>query len=199
MRGEAEAPGVVQPGGGPPGARAAPLPALRGEGGRGRPRRGRARPGSGVARVPGPLRVGRPRPPEPSRVREAEGAVEAAHRRDARGRRPPVPPRHRGSRRPERVRAGLLLPDAVAPVRRAGGSRRGEAVVPPRPCPEVREWRAARPGRLPGGDEVGGAEHPEAERELAARFRARVEEAAQPPWLWLEEVRGPKPVRCQAS
>ena len=42
-------------------------------------------------------------------------------------------------------------------------------------------------------------EHPEAVRELVARFRARVEEAAQPPWLWMEGVRGPKAVRCRAS
>jgi hypothetical protein len=43
------------------------------------------------------------------------------------------------------------------------------------------------------------AERPEAERELAARFRARVEEAAQPPWLWMEGVRGSKALKQAAE
>lgn len=43
------------------------------------------------------------------------------------------------------------------------------------------------------------AEHPEAERELAARFRTRVEEATQPPWLWMEGVRGPKSLKQAAE
>jgi hypothetical protein len=43
------------------------------------------------------------------------------------------------------------------------------------------------------------AEHPEAERDLAARNRARLEEAAQPPWLWMEGVRGPKSLKQAAE
>ncbi len=43
------------------------------------------------------------------------------------------------------------------------------------------------------------AEHSEAERELAARFRARVEEATQPPWLWMEGVRGSKSLKQAAE